>query len=355
MVAMATHLRAVWPLLLGGLGAALPGQHAAGRVLGFDGQPAAAVVVRAVDAKARLLGEVLTTADGRFELLVDQPVHALRVQNEGVHLELPQQNGGRVDQQITFVGVAHFTVRGHVVDPGGAIAAGVDLVCRDAERHSVVTTTTDARGAFAIRANRPVHDILVDPAGWQHVEAGPWQADRGLAIDLRLLRDSYFCLRGRCLDERGQPLPGLRIHGDHDGQRIAWTTSGADGRFTLWARRPLSHLTAFDGPPRMGRAGPWQQDAELDLDEREHGLVLVTGRIVDQKGVGAGGVAIFGVAGPVRPPRRSEPVGVTSRDGSFCVRLPRHQSHLWFWQENGNQQGFAEIRPGQSVAARLDR
>lgn len=345
--------------LLLGSAALLPGQRVAGVVHGFDDKPVACVVVVPLDERGQRLRELLTAADGTFDVEFEVPIQRLFVQYDAVHLEVPVPAADATRLRIEFAKVAHFTVRGQLLDPGGAAAPQVDLVCRDAAGHAIVTTTTDARGRFEIRANQPLHDMLVDPAGWRHVEPGPFLVERGLAIDLRLVRDRYFCLRGTIVDAAGKPLPDVHVQALGGDQRTAWTLSGPAGEYALWSNRAITMLAVTDGFPRMERVGQWRADSRVDLDERHHGFVIVTGQLLEADGRGADGFAVYAAPRPTRPANLEMPKDRTGGRGEFCVRVPRHVRHLWFCSrpeaDGPVRECGGEIVPGEHVIVRLPR
>lgn len=337
------------------LGFALPvvGQQIAGIAHGFDGRPSAGIVVRAVDDHGDDLGAVATAPDGRFELRVARPIRAIVVQAEGVRFEHAIENGGDPALVLTFAGVPHFTLTGRLFDPAGMVMAGVDVACRDAARRTIATSTTDAGGVFRIRANEPVAALVVDPAAIGHAIAGPFTADRAADIDLAREGAHLFCLRGRTLDDAGAPVASLRVVGRNDRTLVAATTSDADGNFVLWSKQPITHLFSHDTIPRTARCGAWATDGTVVLDEREHGYLLVSGRLVDGRGAGSERAAIYAAAVRPKAPHREPPDGITTTSGGFCVRVPRYQTHLWFFQESGNREAWIPITPGRPHVARL--
>jgi hypothetical protein len=305
-----------------------PAQRADGTVCGFDDQPVAAAV-RALDAKGQLLDETLADERGAFALQCNAPIAKLAAQVDAVIVELPIAGGAARDVAITFAGVAHGTVRGRALDPGGAPAAARDVLFRDGKGKQVATATTDADGAFSLRANVPLHDAVLDPLGWRHVATGPFAPDRDTTIDLRDHRATFFRLHGRVLHDAGRPAGGWRIraHGERAG--AAATTTAADGSFTLWCNQPIASLEAHDTVPRLGRLGPWTADTALTLDERSDALATVCGRFVDRDGTPIRGAMLIPSPRDAAPPKGTAAVGATDRDGRFAVRLVRGTPFLF--------------------------
>ena len=327
-------------------------QSLAGAVCGFDGQPAAGVVVRAFGPQQQRLGEVLSDERGRFELTDDVVVAAIEVQNEGVVLQRAIAKGSEHAVRVTFVGAAYFTLRGHVVAPDGAPVAGMDLVCRDAAGRAVTVVSTDPRGAFLVRSGEVVTDLLVDPLGWRHVVSGPFEVDRGIAVDLRLERDAYFTLRGRVVGDDGEAAAAARVAAFAKGERIGHAVTGRDGTFVLWLHRAADELCARQSLLIAQRKGLWQAAGEVDLDARLFGTVLVTGRFVDANGDGIARCLLFAVDRKVPPAKQTRPLGVTDARGNFRVLVPRGTPFLFGIREGSEHQAFAAVPASGPVELR---
>jgi hypothetical protein len=186
----------------------------------------------------------------------------------------------------------------------------------------VLTLTTDKKGAFAVRANETIADFLVDPLGWAQVEPGPFTADRGVAIDLRLVQDDYYRITGTVLDLDGKFVVDALVAGMTAAGRAGSTRSRADGRFSLWCRQPIREIRASFGDGRIVLAGDWQRHNVAALDERTHGLVTVRGRLTD--GAGRPISALFFETPDKSPPDRTgNACGSTNRRGEFTLRVNR--------------------------------
>ncbi|MCU0865796.1 MAG: hypothetical protein MUC36_18580 [Planctomycetes bacterium] len=194
---------------------------------------------------------------------------------------------------------------------------------------------------------------VVDPIALGHEVPSPFATDRNADVDLAAQREQFFCLRGRTRDDAGAPSASLRILARNEGKLVASTRSDADGNFVLWSKRPITHVFSSDTIPRTARCGAWAADGTLDLDEREHGYLLVSGRLLDAEGAGSGQAAIYACSKRPKPPHREPPDGTTTSTGGFCVRVPRYQTNLWFFQEGGNRDAWLRIAPGTPHTARL--
>lgn len=337
------RLRAFW--LLPAMVATLPAQQASGTVRGLAGEVAAGAIVRALDAERQNIAETMTDELGAFALRVKAPIARLLVRIEGVVVELPVTGGAATGLTVSFAGAPHVVIHGQVIDPGGTPARARDLSCRDGQQHTIVTLTTDAEGKFTLRTNQDVRDVVLDPLGWRHVVPGPFAAERDLAIDLRQHRERFFRLRGQVRDEQGRPASGYRLVATGPTGRVAATTSGGDGAFALWCNQAVHTIEASSGPPRMGRLGSWQSDAEIDLDEHDHALVLVSGRFLDKDGAGIPGALVIPSL-VENPPNRGTPaLGGTDAAGRFFVQVVRGTPFLFVVNEKKNAMALAAI-PG---------
>jgi hypothetical protein len=198
-------------------------------------------------------------------------------------------------------------------------------------------------------------ELVVDPLGWSHAIVGPFTANTARDLDLRTSRDRFFRLQGIVRAATGLPAAGAAVEGtlvrlpDEERTRRLRTQSLADGTFTLWSNRPFTELRTKDGSERALRVGPFAGDAVVDIDERQHGYVVVRGRVVD-----GGPTAIYGATARPKPPHREAPDGMTDEAGAFTVRVPRHQTHLWFCRERGNREAWVAIEPGTDLEVQLE-
>ncbi|MBZ0151947.1 MAG: hypothetical protein K8J09_10480 [Planctomycetes bacterium] len=327
--------------------ASLPAQRASGRVFGFDGAPCGGVVVQGHSASG-LQTEVLTMADGTFEITLDQPLRELLLQLEGVTARVPVPQGS-LDGVVTHFAQQQFTTwTGRLLDPGGGGARDVDLLCRDRRGRTITTVTTSRDGSFVLRSQQAPHTLCVDPCGLCLRVPGPFPAATPLHIDLRDFGGSYFRLHGNCFDDQDRPAAGWRLVASYAGARLASTTTDSDGSFVIWCRRELDLLVASDAALRMGRFGPWHEDTRVDLRERQHGLRIVAGRVVDGGGAAVAGAFVLPAQNASAPPRGTPVLNQTDAEGRFTVRTFHGQPFLFFADELGDRSASIAV-PGDGT------
>lgn len=316
-------------------------QVVSGRVIGFVGEPAVGAVVEMYRERSGGF-QVLTGPDGRFERPCDGKVVLLRVQHEGVVVTVPFAEGKTNDLEISFAHVAHFTLRGQVLLPDGAPAAGTDVLCRDAHGVGFVSVATDAKGRWSVRLGEPAREVVVDPLGLAVTEAGPFTRDQMLSIDLRNGRGTWFALQGRVIDGAG-PCRDEVVRAHLVDHRLITTRTRDDGAYTIWTNAPVAKLDVPRTVP-IRRRGPFATaTTALDLDEREHGLVLFVGRFLTAGGEPIAGAWIFGVDQAAPPPKGVQPDGVTDSAGRFRVLLPRSTPFVFAVGDGGDLGGSAAI------------
>ncbi|HEU4420842.1 MAG TPA: hypothetical protein VFT55_18025 [Planctomycetota bacterium] len=328
----------------------LVAQVAEGVVRGFDGALVAGAVVVARTAHARETGvDTLTDEAGRFRLVCPEAIVRLHVQLEGVRCDVPVAAGNALDVAVSFAQVAHFTLRGRILLPDGAPAAGVESKCRDREGQALAPITAGDDGAFAVRLNQAVHDVMVDPLGWRHVISAPVAADHELVVDLQKDRDRFFAVGGSVRDERGEPVADgiVQAIGSNGGTGSARTRP--DGSFVLWANRPIDELHVTGTEPRIVRKGSWAAASTVALDARTHGLVLRVGRCVDADGKGLAGAIIFAVDQPGPPGKGVPGLTRTGSGGWFRVMLPRDTAFLFAIGEGEHLGGSAPVPAADTV------
>lgn len=354
-------------------------QEASGLVLGFDGQPVAGAVVMAraqspewqkqllTDGNGRFAiaaagpltrwmapvvlartqapewhKQLLTDANGRFAIAAVGPLTRLTVQLEGVVRDIALTDGRAPAARVSFVGAPHTTLRGRILTPDGLGARNVDVLCRDGGGSTLVNVTTSDDGSFAVRLGEPAKELRVDPLGWQHVVDGPLANGEDQTLDVRLDGTRFFALQGRVIGTTG-PLADTEVKAQLQGGGIVTATSARDGRYTLWTDRPVAALLVPGADP-MHRPGPFAAAATaVDLDAREHGLVLVVGRVVDRNGEGAVATTLYGVERGGPPTARRTADATTDGNGWFRMRLPRSQRFVYAYREGGDRKGWAEI------------
>jgi hypothetical protein len=336
-------------------------QDVVGRAYGFDGSPVPGVVVRAVTAAGAPLVEVLTDIDGRYRLEDLEPGTTLVAQLEGVELD------GRVGKDGTgpeflFVRAPHFLLRGRVTDPAGAPLGALDLRCH-AARGWMAAATTDADGAFALRCNRRIERLELDPQGLQHEVRGPFERAAEVDVDLRAARDRFALLQGTARDLRGQPAAHFEVRGIGPERRRFRARTDPEGRYALWVNARIDTLEVRDAHGSWAQVrGPWAGPAAItvDVDFSRAGLVTVTGRVLDAKGQPAANVALYAVArrgvdGPL-----PDPIGRSNEGGWFRVELTRETALLLALLDGGIEayaagpwpERVVEVRPDRPAAAR---
>ncbi len=344
---MARMLHPALALLLPLAAASLPAQCASGRAFGFDGAPCGGVVVQG-HSEAGLQTEVLTAADGTFVITIDQPLRELLLQLEGVTVRVPVPQGSLDDIVTHFAQQPFTTWTGRLLDPGGGGARDVDLLCRDGRGRTITTVTTSRDGSFVLRSQQAPHSLCVDPSGWCLRVPGPFPAAAPLHIDLRSFGGDFFRLHGNCFDDQDRPAAGWRLVASYAGKRLASTTTDSDGSFVIWCRRELDLLVASDAALRMGRFGPWHEDTRVDLRERQHGLRVVTGRVVDGGGDAVAGACVMPARNASAPPRGVPVLHQTDAEGRFTVCIFRDQPFLFFADELGDRRASIAV-PGDGV------
>lgn len=316
-------------------------QVVSGRVLGFDGKPAAGAVVE-LHLEGSESYEVLTDPSGRFARSCEAKVASLRAQHEGVVVAIPFAEGKTTDLEVTFANAAHFTLRGQVLLPNGAPAADTEVLCRDANGKALVSVATDAKGQWSARLGKPARDVVVDPLGLAVVEAGPFARDQVISIDLRAGRGTWFSLQGRVIDATG-PCRDEIVRAHLVDSRMIWTRTRADGAYTIWTNGPVARIEVARTFP-IRRRGPFAAaTTALDLDESEHGLVLFVGRFLTVGGAPIAHAWIFGVDRDAPPRKGIRPDGMTGADGRFRVLLPRNTPFVFAWSEDGEIGGTAAV------------
>jgi hypothetical protein len=129
----------------------------------------------------------------------------------------------------------------------------------------------------------------------------------------------------------------------HANQRRARSTVAEDGSFTLWCRGMVDTVEIGDGAPRVGVAGPWRQATKLVLRERDHGVVLVVGRVVAANGEAIVGAAVMPAMDQGAPPKTVFPIATTDGDGRFVARTFRGTPFLFVYHDTSNRTGSVAV------------
>lgn len=329
--------RMLWrTLLLLSLTSAVASAQVRGRVLGFDGKPAAAVVLNLLDDKGEYVADVESRNDGSFAFPGDQSGVSVRAWLEGVVLTRPVQQGRA---EFDFKAAPCFTLRGNVVDPEGVPVAGLTLFCSAANDDCLAAAVTDGKGVFHVRLNQAVDHLLVDPPGWRHRVAGPYTTDAGVAVDLRLEKQ-FFRLQGTLRDENRALVSGATVNVLDDKENVATARTGTDGHWTVWCNRPASRVWFAAGVVEHVLAGAWRAAATVDLDWRSAGFVVLTGRALDAAGHPVADAKVIPLEDRSIERHLPSPIAVTDAEGRFRALVPSWARHLYAWA--GDHEMFAD-------------
>lgn len=300
-----------------------PGARLEGEVVDGDGEPVAGVALQATPKQAagnaRVLGapqgeEVArlasTGADGRFEIggLPAGTTVDLTARKSGYRVTRVAGVEVPTERPLRLVLEPGAQVSGQVVDGGGGPIEGatVHLLpagpgAGDASARFRVpilsAEPTEAGGEFLISGIEPgsyevaatADDYL--PASLPGLELGPRERRGGIVLRLQ----TGAVLEGTVVDEEGRPLPQVALFVDPTASALstlaaAGAATDASGRYRLGglaAGEATLHLMV-DGFPREThtieiRPGVQQRDFVLRRG------VSVSGRVVDEEGVGVGG------------------------------------------------------------------
>lgn len=324
----------------------LAAQSVVGRVSGLHGGPAVGATVSAFDRDGKVLTEVLVDGEGRFELFHSEPVARIVVQREAIWVGRAVPAGKCSGFDFDLSKERHWTMRGHLVDPEGTMAVGVDVLARDADGKALASVTTNAKGAFVLRSNQMVASLVAAPLGWRHVCAGPFDRSRGLAIDLRLHRDQYKLLHGRLLGLDGQPIAGARVTAKSKERRellvCAMALTKPDGTWRLWTTRDVVELTAVYAGEEWQRPGNWGQrtHGELVLDAKRDGIVRVRGTLLDRDGKPISHAVIY-ASNKKKLANRATGIAATNVHGNFVVSTRRATPFLIALNRRGKVQAVS--------------
>jgi hypothetical protein len=318
-----------------------------GRVLGFDGKPAGAVMLNLLDKDGEYVADVESRSDGSFAFASEQSGVTVRAWLEGVVLTRPVQQGRA---EFDFKAAPYFTVRGNVVDPDGKPVAGLSLFCSAANDDCLASAVTDDKGGFRVRLNQTVDHLLVDPPGWRHRVAGPYAADAGVAVDPRLEKQ-FFRLQGTLRDENRAPVAAAIVNVMDSKENVATAHTGADGHWTVWCNRPASRIWFQAGAVEHVLAGGWPAAATVDLDWRSAGFVVLTGRALDADGRPVAGAQVIPLEERSIERHLPSPIAVTDADGRFRALAPPWARHLFAWV--GERHLFADGPWAKDAAVEL--
>ncbi len=283
-----------------------------GLVLDGEGAPIANAMVSLQSAKE---GETVTTdATGRF--VMHQPAGEYRLKAWHERYREAEQPLTVPAKHVVVVLDAGGSIAGKVVDGSGAPLAGVEVMAipgmledmlRELEGGSRGKATTDGEGRFQVTGLLAGRWVLV-ATGAGHpstpsdpVLLQPGSHQEGVIITI----DAKVDLSGTAVDEKRQPIPGVRISWEPADEKAAISSllfdavqgrmgeaarflrsnvyTDAEGRFELRGL-PVSSVklsTSVEGFARADRTAQRGDKVEFTL-KREGGRI--TGRVVDARG-----------------------------------------------------------------------
>jgi RNA polymerase sigma-70 factor (ECF subfamily) len=214
-------------------------------------------------------------------------------------------------------------VRGRVLDPEGRPLAGARIVHGywEEDAHS------GPDGTFALRgpANYPSGRIRVIASGYAQtsLELGELPPGERSLPDIVLAPE--LRVRGRVLDQDGNPLAGARVSADYPHDRLPAVTSDAGGAFELGGLDHGSEHIAFSA----FLEGYLRGHARLDQAGAEPELVLARG---------------VRVRGRVLTPERAPVAGAYVHAGLFAWNEPEKEE--WTWSDAEGAFELALLAPG---------
>lgn len=283
-----------------------------GLVLDGEGAPIANAMVSLQSSKD---GETATTdATGRFVL--HQPAGEYRLKVSHERYREAEQPLTVPAKDVTVVLDAGGSIAGKVVDASGAPLAGVEVMAipgmledmlRELEGSSGSKATTDGEGRFQVKGLLAGRWVLVANGAGQPstpsdpVLLQPGSHQEGVIITI----DAKVDVSGTAVDEKRQPIPGVRVSWEPADEKAAISSllfdavqgrmgeaarflpsnvfTDAEGHFELRGI-PVSSvrvIASADGFSRTERPASRGDKIELTL-KREGGRI--TGRVVDSRG-----------------------------------------------------------------------
>lgn len=301
-------------LIVLGLAAAGALGQVSGTVTGFDGRPLPGIIMNAVDAAGEFLHDVKTDRRGGYRFPRLETATHIIAYHEGVAAKrsMMGKHSGRLDFDLRKE--PHFTLDGTVIGRDGNPLPGTQVWAQNDQDHYLGASTTDAKGRWRIRMNRDVAYVCADPRVLRVRRRGPFTDDATITLDYR--EEPFFLISGMVTDERGRATAGDEVSAwDARDRRVATFKSDALGRYRLWVNRPVHKLRIQAGPHWLSVNGPWKEAAAVDVDYRRCGLVLVTGRVLDEKGQPIVGAEV--AAGDCRRYVRYLTLARTDAEGRF--------------------------------------
>lgn len=290
----------------------VPGGTLAGVVRGLDGQPVPGLRLR-LDGPTRNVPWVTTDAAGKFQFgsLAPGRYTIRHGGSEVLDGVLPRRTGlvvkasqtlGKIDLQL----VPGVPVRATIVEQGTDTPVPELLVQVNSES-GYQRQAADAQGQARFRVlPGDIEAVWADAyqhPDWVAVEGSRAKLtvpDRPGPVAVKLVVQRAVTIRGRFVDQAGQPVAGLPARFFTDRSR-AEITSGPDGRFELPGMPPTGRLHGRLGPRsepslyRFAHADQWEL-SELHGELRVE-LVLpptgeLTGRVVDLASQPVAGITV---------------------------------------------------------------
>jgi protocatechuate 3,4-dioxygenase beta subunit len=261
----------------------VPAVHLAGRVVRKDGVPVAEMEVL-VDRAA-----VVSGADGSFR--VDGLAAGEKVVRFGSRLEQQQRVTAPADDvKLVMPGIR--TIHGRVIDGATRTPVQTFVIFGGAESEGGAHPFESATGEFTLELPETATTIGAVAEGYAAMTKIDPATDP-LVIPLAHGRT----IRGHVVDEKGQPLGGVRffntseLHGDEDATQ---TQSAGDGSYELTGLGFDTDVQVSfrkDGfVPTRDRVKAGHDDVTLDVTMRQG--TPVTGRVVDRTGAGVPAVSV---------------------------------------------------------------
>ena len=275
--------------------ASLPAQIVSGTVIGLD-KNAIGATVAVLDLQKRVMGEVVVGADGEFTYRGERSVGSIVVRQEAVAVTRGVVGGGDVGVTIDLTRSVTWIRTVNVLDPAGQPAVGLDVMLRGPGEKTLSCATVGPMGWLEVRGNQPVESLLVDPLGWQHAVPVRFKSSKiprdtipDLVIDMRPHAHKFVLLQGCIVDLEGQAVGGARVVASKkvNGKILpcGFTKANGDGSFRMWTSLAASKLTATSSGTTWEQRGDWSDGGVqiVNLDERQDGVVMVTGCVRDRE------------------------------------------------------------------------
>lgn len=289
----------------------LPGARVAGRLLGDEGRPAAGRVALAEIDGQRLRGVLAgrfaaeAGSDGRFVIEgVPTGEHAVAVDARGFGRRRVALTVRASDRQVDVGDVrleAGLAISGRVRSKAGAPVADARVSAVGARGgDEPVEVLTEADGTFTLAGLEDgPYRVVAEAAGHTFAETTAEAGRKQLVLVLK----PVGTIVGRAVDDRGQPLDGVRASADTGGDFEAGrqfaeseASVGEGGGFRLSDLPAGTYAVTIAAPERLSATLPAVvvaegQTADVGTVRLESGGV-VRGTVVDADGDGVAGASI---------------------------------------------------------------